>query len=255
MDEKKFSTKISSTEKDVIDFYDAYAESWDERFGDGLSNAHFHKKRFDSFKEALLCAQNNDVAVELGVGTGVYIDKVACLCNKIIGIDGSKNMLEVLDRKLNKLGLKNVSLYQSNVLDLVEISDSSIDVVYFFGLIEHIVDISKFINEIKRVLKPGGIVIGVTPNGSSPWYSLRYLFRGTGKHCSSDTYYTKKQIDDLYTDHDFAFEKILFWGGVPAGINNFIMYKSLALVESIIAKTLFKKYFGGMTFVYKKKSL
>jgi 2-polyprenyl-3-methyl-5-hydroxy-6-metoxy-1,4-benzoquinol methylase len=42
--------------------------------------------------------------------------------------------------------------------------DGSVDVVISFETIEHIVDYHQFMQEIKRVLKPGGILVLSTPN-------------------------------------------------------------------------------------------
>ena len=141
---------------------------------------------------------------------------------------------------------------KANVLDLSNITDSSVDGVYFFGLIEHIVDRRAFSLEMKRILKNGGFVVGITPNRSSPWYTLRKIIRGTGKHCESDTYLDKDTVSEIFNTGDFSVEKVIHWGGVPAGVPDPVYYL-LRFVEYVVERTFFRKYLGGITFKAVKK--
>lgn len=131
MDETSFSTAQSSSEEDVIRFYDDYAETWDDRFQKTPGTKIFIEERWRTFEEALSLVSRRKVAVELGVGTGVYIDKVARLFETVIAVDGSGRMLEVLRNKLSVLGTDNVQVQKANVLNLEAIEDDSVDVVYF----------------------------------------------------------------------------------------------------------------------------
>ena len=54
--------------------------------------------------------------------------------------------------------------------------DGSFDAVVSFETIEHIVEGRQFLEEIRRVLRPGGVFIGSTPNISytaHPWYHVK----------------------------------------------------------------------------------
>jgi len=135
------------------------------------------------------------------------------------------------------------------VLDIKEVNDSSVDCIFFFGLIEHIIDVDGFINELKRILKKGGVLIGVTPNGTSPWYSIRPAVRGTGKHCSTDAYYSIRDLDNIFTPGGFSRIYASHWGSVPAGVGD-IFGKLLSKIEPLIEKTPLKIYLGGITFAY-----
>lgn len=56
-----------------------------------------------------------------------------------------------------------------NALDLLKGADASIDAVFLMDVVEHIPrhEVIEFIASIGRCLKPGGVVIGQTPNGES----------------------------------------------------------------------------------------
>jgi ubiquinone/menaquinone biosynthesis C-methylase UbiE len=252
MDEKSFKTKNTRNESDVIRFYDEYSQAWDHRFGEDLSSAHFLDRRWRSFIDMLEEDVRSKTALELGVGTGVYVEKASCIFKELIAVDGSRLMLGQLERRINKSSLINVRVIQANVVSIPEIRDESVDIVYFFGLIEHMIRVDDFIREIQRVLKRGGFVIGVTPNGSSPWYGLRRFIRGTGKHCSTDKYYTVRQIERKFEKCGFQDGLIRLWGFVPAGLTSICIYRLLVWLESRVERSCLKTLCGGLTFRFRK---
>jgi ubiquinone/menaquinone biosynthesis C-methylase UbiE len=252
MHETAFATKKAKSEADVISFYEEYAPSWDNRFGNSFATGHFINRRWRSFLDAVTHSNpSRDMAIELGVGTGVYIKDTSKIFKRIIAVDGSKKMLDVLQKKIDANNVSGVSLIQANVLHIEKVSDLSADCVYFFGLIEHILDMSAFVKEVQRILRNGGILIGVTPNGSSPWYGIRKIIRGTGKHCSSDKYYRLDELDRIFQSAGFQREYASHWGAVPAGIGD-RFGRLLARFEPLIEKSPLKKYLGGLTFVYRR---
>lgn len=252
MNENNFATKISLTEQDVIEFYNGYADTWDNRFSDNEATRYFFERRWKCFLDLLKDDLSGKKAVELGVGTGVYIDRTSSLFKHILAVDGSEKMLLKLGEKLRARGIKNVDILRANVLNMRDISNDSIDVVYFFGLLEHIINKDGFIEEIKRILRPAGAVVGVTPNASSPWFRLRKRVRGTGMHCSSDRYYTKSELKKIFTKHGFLPEAIKFWGAVPAGITNAMVFKILKYSEPLLDNFVFTGLLGSMGFKFRK---
>ena len=247
MDEKTFVTKNVASEADVISFYNEYADSWDERFGDSPGTKTFLEERWLSFERALSNVNNHQFAVELGVGTGQYIGHVASKFDRVCAVDGAPSMINLLDQKLKSIDCKNVDTHVANVCNLDFIEDNTADLVYFFGLIEHIIDMDEFLAEIKRILKPGGVVIGVTPNARSPWYLIRGIVRGTSKHCSSDTYYSASDVKMLLENAGFSDLSTDCWGAVPAGVSG-IVFHVLKFAGKLIEMTPLRAFLGGVTF-------
>jgi ubiquinone/menaquinone biosynthesis C-methylase UbiE len=250
--ETDFITRKAFTEKDVIAFYEEYASTWDDRFDKNYATHYFLERRWKSFVHAVnennVC---NKKAVELGVGTGVYIQKASRLFESIIALDGSQTMINILRNRVKKYNITNVYIMHANVVNLHVIDTAYADCVYFFGLIEHVIDTSSFLTEIKRVLKKGGVVIGVTPNKSSPWYKLRSIIRQTGKHCSSDKYYSMDELDKLFEANEFYKVYARYWGAVPAGINDYLA-KFLLKIEPYLENTFMRSFLGGITFSYRR---
>lgn len=255
MNEKEFSTKISLDTKDVISFYESYAPFWDARFGKSCySTNYFLSSRFNSFEKLLSNNSNSQelIAAELGVGTGIYLEKTTKLFKKVLAIDGSSSMIHELTKKVHSQKIKNVQTILCDVTDQIPVTSGSVDIVYFFGLFEHIIELDKFLKNIKSILKKDGVVIGVTPNGLSPWYAIRKYFRGTSKHCTTDKYYRLQEIKEFFEKNGFKFDEALYWGAVPAGIKNRFIVLSLVVLEFMIKKTPLRIYLGGLSFKFRK---
>lgn len=247
MDEKSFVTKKVSSHQDVLKFYDDYAASWDQRFGQGPSTQHFLDKRWASFLKLLPRETKALHALELGVGTGVYIERAHLLFRHVTAVDGAAGMLQELKTKLQQRKIENVATLLSDVVVLKGVPDASVDIVYFFGLVEHIVEVDAFFHTMLRVLKPRGIVVGVMPNRQSPWYSLRKHIRNTGKHCESDRYYGRADVGLWARKYGFASYDHCYWGCVPAGIKGGICHL-LKLVERPLELSPLRSFCGGITF-------
>lgn len=246
MDEKTFRTQVARSSREVLAFYDKYAATWDERFGHKWSTSEFHRIRLESFLK-IANLKKTDRLVELGVGTGPYLDVILPLVKEIMCIDGSRQMLDVLRAKHGDL--PNIKLLQMDLEQPIENSSLQPDLVYCFGLLEHIIDVNTFVANCKSMLRIGGRVVFVTPNGRSPWYSvIRRLWRA-GRHCSSDRYYTREQIDSLTGGHGFAPEAVIYWGYFPAGVGD-TLYKTLNLIGKIAERTWLRRYAGGLTVSY-----
>lgn len=246
MDEKTLLTKDSINSEDVIGFYDTYAEHWDKRFRHTKSTQRFHQIRLETFLR-LAKLKKYEVAIELGVGTGQYLDKIASLVKEIICIDGSQKMLGILLK--NNKHLNNITVRRMNLEEEDQAIRVKSDIIYCFGLIEHIINTNVFIENCKRMLNSNGRIIFVTPNGKCPWYGkLRKLFR-SGKHCSTDRYYYKEQIDKIMCQYGFVSQDFIYWGYYPAGIGNLLFYL-LDWLGKILDKTRFRQYAGGLTVSY-----
>lgn len=98
-----------------------------------------------------------DIACGTGYGTSYLSGKGAKI---IVGGDISKDYLKYAKHHYNKKGLYYIRL---DAVDLPFI-DECFDVIISFETIEHLSEYMRFLEECKRVLKAGGIIICSTPN-------------------------------------------------------------------------------------------
>lgn len=98
-----------------------------------------------------------DVACGSGYGSSYLI---TCGAKEAVGVDLSKNAVRYAKNQYSKKGLH---FSQGNAVSL-PFHDNFFDVVVSFETIEHINEYEKYLEEMKRVLKPEGMFICSTPN-------------------------------------------------------------------------------------------
>jgi len=116
--------------------------------------------------------------LEIGCGSGAYTTFVARAVGgdgKVYALDIQPEMLQQLENKLAKpenKDIRNIELVNSSAYDL-PFDDDSLDLVYMVTVFQEIPDSSRALQQVKRVLKPGGI-LAVTeffPDPDYPWKS------------------------------------------------------------------------------------
>lgn len=98
--------------------------------------------------------RNDLTVVDLGSGTGFFTDILASQYQNVIGLDISTNMLQFAKANRNKA----ISWLEADAYKL-PLQDNSIDFVYSNLMIQWCDPLDKVIDEIMRVLKPGGLFI------------------------------------------------------------------------------------------------
>lgn len=97
---------------------------------------------------------SDSTVLDIGAGAGVLnAYQLKGKCKEIIGVDLDPR---VVDNPLLDIGVV------ANVLEL-PFSKNSFDVVFAVYVLEHIEDATGFVSQIKKVLKPGGHFLAITP--------------------------------------------------------------------------------------------
>lgn len=105
-------------------------------------------------------------ALDIGCGTGINASKLDSLGFKVSGVDLSETAI----KKFKEQG------YDGLVYDVssdIPFDDNTFELVFVSEVIEHLDDVSSFLIEIKRVLKPQGCLVLSTPN--SVFWAYRLL--------------------------------------------------------------------------------
>lgn len=112
--------------------------------------------------------------LEVGCGEGRGVEILLENIDSYLGIDKIK---EVIDRL--KVKFPHVQFKQAVIPPFSGLKENSFDTVVCFQVIEHIQNDRLFLEEIYRVLKPGGRAIISTPNirhtlSRNPWHIREY---------------------------------------------------------------------------------
>jgi ubiquinone/menaquinone biosynthesis C-methylase UbiE len=96
--------------------------------------------------------------LDVGAGTGQFTLTVAPACARVVAVDVSPIMLEVLRRKLAEARPKNVEIVQAGFLSY-EYEGRPFDFVYSRFALHHLPDFWKAIalQRVRRITRPGGV--------------------------------------------------------------------------------------------------
>ncbi|HSI78737.1 MAG TPA: class I SAM-dependent methyltransferase [Lunatimonas sp.] len=112
--------------------------------------------------------------LEVGCGEGRGIEILASQIDSYLGLDKIPEVIGMLSGKF-----PDYSFQTAHIPPLSEIPSDTYDTVVSFQVIEHIDDDRLFLQELHRVLKPGGQAIISTPNinfslSRNPWHVREY---------------------------------------------------------------------------------
>lgn len=116
--------------------------------------------------------------LDLGCGSGAFVVDTARavgMSGKVYALDIEPKMLKQLERKLSKpknQDIKNIEIINKSAYEL-PFDNNSLDLVYLVTVLQEIPDKNRALREIKRVLKPGGI-LAVTELLPDPDYVFKF---------------------------------------------------------------------------------
>ena len=98
------------------------------------------------------------VVLDLGCGAGTDMLIAAQMTGptgRVIGVDMTSAMLERARESADAMGLANVDLHEA-LIESLPVRDASVDAVISNGVIDLVADKDAVLDEIDRVLRPGG---------------------------------------------------------------------------------------------------
>ena len=129
---------------------------------------------FDLYKRRVSNAARGRRVLEYGCGTGSLAFDLAKEATHVIGIDISDVAIRDAHRSADREGLTNIEFRVDNA-EAMHLPARHVDVVAGSGIVHHL-DIPKAMQEVRRVLAPGGVAIFAEPLDHNPfvkWYRQR----------------------------------------------------------------------------------
>ncbi|MGD1843547.1 MAG: class I SAM-dependent methyltransferase [Thermonemataceae bacterium] len=131
-----------------------------------------HQRLFFAYVEAAKMIKGNLLEVGCGVGRGLSV--LLNACEHYTAIDKNEQLIEALQQHHSAH-----TFIAMNIPPFKNIQENTFDFLVSFQVIEHIQNDALFVEEIHRVLKPGGKAIITTPNihlslTRNPWHIREY---------------------------------------------------------------------------------
>jgi len=193
-------------EHDVKAFFSSYAEDFDSIYGDGKKrhiisrtiDKIYRKSMFNRYLNTLGFIKNNEIksVLDIGCGSGVYLQQIGKLNAKITGIDLSDDMIKLSKKRLIKDNINYENLIVDSYLNYN--FQEKFDLSILMGFFDYVEDPFQ---TIKKVLKDTNkFILGSFPKKQGFLYYQRKI-RYNLKNCPI-FFYKKNDIIELLQNLD-----------------------------------------------------
>ncbi|WP_457571128.1 class I SAM-dependent methyltransferase [Desulfovulcanus sp.] len=100
--------------------------------------------------------------LDVGCGSGVFLCEARKLDFECYGIDFDKKSINIAKEKFCLDHVYSISLME--FIEFMQASSMRFDVITFFEVLEHQDDPRGFLQDVKKILTPGGYIAGSVPN-------------------------------------------------------------------------------------------
>ena len=142
----------------------------------------------------------NAIIADIGAGTGAFLNKVAKSNWNITGLEPDAGARKICKDKYN------IDLAPAH--EIFSLKDQQYDAVTMWHVLEHVHELHEYMEEIKRVLKPNGVVLIALPNYTSEdaeHYKESWAAYDVPRHLY---HFAPTAINNLVAQHQMVVEKI-----------------------------------------------
>jgi ubiquinone/menaquinone biosynthesis C-methylase UbiE/DNA-binding transcriptional ArsR family regulator len=169
-DHRRAESVIAKRKAKVRQFFDSAADRWDDLRAQLIGDRSDVLALLDLFDPAW-------VVGDLGCGTGHISATLAPSVARVIAIDESGPMLAAARARL--ADTSNVELREGHIESL-PLEDASLDVAILFLVAHFITDPARAMQEVRRVLKPGGrlLLVDLQPHDREDFAAQGHIWQG-----------------------------------------------------------------------------
>lgn len=154
--------------------------------------------------------EKTDIILDLGCGNGQNAIKAAKKVKKIVACDNDLDLINLGEIQADSQKIKNIKFEIANLEEKLKYKNNSFDKITFLDVLEHLQKRDQVLSEIKRILKPEGLLFIGVPNSQTSWKKLQ---RSAGICSYSDQdhkiEFSESSIKKLLKRHKF---KIMHFG-------------------------------------------
>jgi 2-polyprenyl-6-hydroxyphenyl methylase/3-demethylubiquinone-9 3-methyltransferase len=103
-------------------------------------------------------------SIDMGCGTGVFSFYLAHKGGRVVGVDGSAEMVKFCDEQRCARGLENIRFVEGRLPAIEETDLANADLVISSSVVEYVEDLDGALALFARLLKPSAVLILSMPN-------------------------------------------------------------------------------------------
>ncbi|OGW42636.1 MAG: hypothetical protein A2132_01665 [Nitrospirae bacterium RBG_16_43_11] len=198
-------------------------------------HAHFQDK-VKNVMEMVMPISEKEVILDLGTCSGTFAFECAKYCATVYGVDLSRMAIAYCNKRKKELAVDNCEFMVCRS-ENIPFKDGYFDKIIMGDVAEHLPGevFLKTISEVKRLLKPKGLLIIYTPNRSHlfEWLKEKRILKPDPTHINL---MTKDQLEDILKSSGLAIQKSYYKS------SHFLLFN---LLEDIFTKIPLLDRFSG----------
>lgn len=153
--------------KMVPEFYEKSGVEFYETFHEGVDRTlpYYQKEFLKKIQKFVEKPYSELKLLDIGCGDGLFLKRAEEKGFEVYGIDLDKNSVKVANKKLSRGKVYNFSL--KDFIDFAKEKGLKFDIITFFEVLEHQDNPLGFLEDVKSLLKPHGLIAGSVPNRES----------------------------------------------------------------------------------------
>ena len=158
-------------------------------------------------------------ALDLGCGDGAHMRWLSQYTDRLFGSD--YNLVRLERAALRRHG---GTVFMADVTDY-PVADNSFDLIFFNHVLEHIPQDAKALAEVRRILKPGGLLVLGVPNEGAAFWQLAYKLEPNVRRLTDHVnFYTDRTLSQKCAAAGLVVDHVEHLGwGVPHWNLDFIV--------------------------------
>ena len=183
----------------VEDLYRAASSVVSQYYALETDNVNRAYSRF--LRRALKLNPSKERILDIGCGSGFFLQ--LCLkegFNEVYGVEPSVAAFEQVPQNLT-------DRIRNDVFRHSDFTENSFDIISFFHVLDHIVDLNAFLKGVWKCLKKGGIVLAVTHNIDS-WLSAITGESWDPINMAHTTFFNKETLRTIFTKNGFSVHSV-----------------------------------------------